>query len=439
MSSLIIAIVGRANVGKSTLFNKLTQSRTAIVNDTPGVTRDRIYGTADLGNRTAMIVDTGGIDVDQSNPIELQVVEQGKWARNESDCVIVVVDNRTGLMPHDYEIVDEIRKSGKPFIVAVNKIDSPNQHHIHPDFNALGIGHLLPISAEHGHGLYELIENVAELLPENFEQKQENKAIRIAVIGKPNVGKSSLINKLLNSDRCIVSKIPGTTRDSIDTFLKANGQNFVLVDTAGIRRKGKTKQILDKFSVIMALKALDRCDVAILLLDAMEEVTDQDATVAGYALDRGKGCIIIGNKWDLMQKNEISFEEFEQKVRHRLKFLEFAPILTVSAKSGMRIDKILPQTEKVFLEYSKRITTAQLNACFEKAVQRNPMSSYRGKFVKMFYATQIKSKPPTFKCFLNFPEAIHFSYKRYLVNSIRKTFGLIGTPIRLILSRKEET
>jgi len=438
MSSLIIAIVGRANVGKSTLFNKLTQSRAAIVNDTPGVTRDRIYGTADLGNRIAMIVDTGGIDVDQDNPIELQVVEQGKWARNESDCVIVVVDNQAGLMPHDREMVDEIRKSGKPFVVVVNKIDSPTQHHIHPDFNALGTGNLLPVSAEHGHGLYELIETLAELLPENLEQKQKNKGIRIAVIGKPNVGKSSLINKLLNSDRCIVSNIPGTTRDSIDTFLQANGQDFVLVDTAGIRRKGKTKKLLDKFSVIMALKALDRCDVAILLLDAMEAVTDQDATVAGYALDRGKGCIIIGNKWDLMRKNEISFEDFERKVRQRLKFLEFAPIITVSAKSGMRIDKILPQTEKVFLEYSKRITTSHLNDCFEKAIQRNPMSSYRGKFLKMFYATQIKSKPPTFKCFLNFPEAIHFSYRRYLVNSIRKKFGLMGTPIRLILSRKEE-
>ena len=439
MSSPIIAIVGRANVGKSTLFNKLTQSRNAIVNDRRGVTRDRIYGTADLGNRTAMIIDTGGIDVDQSNPIELQVVEQGKWARNEADCVIVVVDNREGLMPHDREIVDEIRKSGKPFIVAVNKIDSPTKHDMHPDFNAFGVDNLLPVSSEHGHGIYELIETLTKLLPENLEQIQENNAIKIAVIGKPNVGKSSLINKLLNSGRCIVSNIPGTTRDSIDTFLQVNGQDFVLIDTAGIRRKGKTKQILDKFSVIMALKSLDRCDVAILLLDAMEEVTDQDATVAGYALDRGKGCIIIGNKWDLMRENEISFEDFEQKVRHRLKFLDFAPILTVSAKSGMRIDKILPHTEKIFLEYSRRITTSQVNGCFEKAIQRNPMSSYRGKFLKMFYATQIKTKPPTFKCFMNFPEAIHFSYRRYLVNSIRKTFGLMGTPIRLILSRKEES
>jgi len=439
MSSLIIAIVGRANVGKSTLFNKLTQSRTAIVNDTPGVTRDRIYGKAGFGNHSLMLVDTGGIDVDQSNPIELQVVEQGKWAIKESDCVIVVVDNQVGLMPHDREVVDEIRKSGKPFIVAVNKIDSPSQHYISQEFNVLGVSNLLPVSAEHGYGLYELIESVTELLPKKFQQKLENKAIKIAVIGKPNVGKSSLINKLLNSDRCIVSNIPGTTRDSIDTFVQMDGKDFILIDTAGIRRKGKTKQVLDKFSMVMALKALDRCDVAIIILDSMEEITDQDATVAGYALEKGKGCIIVGNKWDLMRKNEISFGEFEQKVRRKLKFLEFAPLLTVSAKSGIRLEKILPQTEKVYSEYSRRITTGHLNDCIEKAIKRNPMSSYRGKFLKMFYATQIKTKPPTIKCFLNFPEAIHFSYRRYLVNSIRKTFGLMGTPVRLILSKKEDS
>ena len=438
MSSPIIAIVGRANVGKSTLFNKLTQSRSAIVNDTPGVTRDRIYGSADMGNRSALIVDTGGVDVDQNNPIELQVVEQGRWARGEADCVIIVADNQEGLTPYDREMVDEIRKSGKPYVLAVNKVDSPSHHHILPEFNKLGVQYLLPVSAEHGHGLYELIETVSRLLPEYVEPVVDSNAIRVAVIGKPNVGKSSLINKLLNSERCIVSNIPGTTRDSIDTFLQANGQDFVLVDTAGIRRKGKTKQVLDKFSVIMALRSLDRCDVAILLLDGVEMVTDQDATIAGYALDRGKGCVIIGNKWDLTREKEITFEAFEDNVRYRLKFMEFAPILTVSAKSGMRVDKILPQAEKVFEEYSRRISTGPLNDCFEKAIQRNPMSSYRGKFLKMFYATQIKSKPPTFKCFLNFPEAIHFSYKRYLVNSIRKTFGLIGTPVRLILSGKKE-
>lgn len=434
----IVAIVGRANVGKSSLFNKLTHSRSAIVNDTPGVTRDRIYGVADLGNHSALIVDTGGVDVDQNNPIELQVVEQARWARDEADCVIVVADNQSGLTPHDREMIEEIRKSGKPFVLAVNKVDSPSHHQILPEFNELGVEILLPISAEHGPGLYELIEAVSGLLPEKIEHEIDKNTIRIAVIGKPNVGKSSLINKLLSSDRCIVSSIPGTTRDAIDTYLQANDQNFVLVDTAGIRRKGKTKEVLDKFSVIMALKALDRCDVAILVLDGMEPVTDQDATVAGYALDRGKGCIIIGNKWDLTREKEITFEEFEDKVRHKFKFLEFAPIITVSAKSGLRVDKILPLAEKAFAEYTRRIPTGPLNDCFEKAIQRNPMSSYRGKFMKMFYATQIKNQPPTFKCFLNFPEGIHFSYRRYLINSLRKTFGLVGTPIRLILSPKQE-
>jgi len=242
----------------------------------------------------------------------------------------------------------------------------------------------------------------------------------------------------LKSERCIVSDIPGTTRDAIDTFLESNGREFVLVDTAGIRRKGKTSKVLDKFSVIMALKALDRCDVAVLVLDSTQPVSDQDATVAGYALDRGKGCLILGNKWDLSRENEISFEEFEDRVRYRLKFLEFAPIVTVSAKTGMRISNILPQVEKVYEEYSRSIPTAHLNACFERAIQKNPMSSYRGKFMKLFYATQVKKGPPTFKCFLNFPEGIHFSYRRYLINSLRKKFGFTGTPVRLILSGKRK-
>ena len=252
------------------------------------------------------------------------------------------------------------------------------------------------------------------------------------------MGKSSLINSLLKSERCIVSDVPGTTRDAIDTFLEWNGRRFVLVDTAGIRRKGKTREVLDKFSVIMALKALDRCDVAVLVLDSAQQVSDQDATIAGYAMDRGKACLILGNKWDLSKEKEISFDEFEDHVRYKLKFLEFAPVVTVSAKTGLRIDKILPQVEKIYQEYSRRIPTATLNECFERAIQKNPMSSYRGKFMKLFYATQVKKQPPTFKCFLNFPEGIHFSYRRYLINSLRKTFGFSGTPVRLILSGKRK-
>ena len=439
MTTPIVAIVGRANVGKSTLFNKLTHSRSAIVNDTPGVTRDRMYGAAELGNRLVMIVDTGGVDVDSTNVIELQVVEQAMWARDEADCVIVVVDNQTGLTGPDREMISQVRKSGKPFFLAVNKVDSPSQHFVLPEFSKLGLENTFPVSAEHGPGLYELIEAVSEALPEIEEESGfDEDDIRIAVIGKPNVGKSSLINKILNSERCIVSDIPGTTRDAIDTSLEWNGRRFILIDTAGIRRKGKTRQILDKFSMVMALKALDRCHVAVLVLDAMEQVSDQDATIAGYALDRGKGCLVLGNKWDLSRENEILFKDFEDRVSHKLRFLEFAPVLTVSALSGLRIEKILPQVEQVYEEYSRSITTSSLNECFERAIQKNPMSSYRGKFMKLYYAAQVKKRPPTFKCFMNYPDGIHFSYRRYLINTLRKKFGFVGTPVRLVLAGKRK-
>ena len=439
MTTPIIAIVGRANVGKSTLFNKLTESRSAIVNDTPGVTRDRMYGAAELGDRAVLIVDTGGVDVDTTNQIELQVVDQAMWARDEADCVIVVVDNQSGLTGPDREMISQVRKSGKPFFLAVNKVDSPSQHFILPEFSKLGIENTFPVSAEHGPGLYELIEAVSKYLPHEEEEPDFGEGtIRIAVIGKPNVGKSSLVNKLLNSERCIVSDIPGTTRDAIDTSLEWNGRRFILIDTAGIRRKGKTSQVLDKFSVVMALKALDRCDIAVMVLDSMEQISDQDATVGGYAFDRGKGCLVLGNKWDLSREKEILFEEFKERVSHKLRFLEFAPLLTVSAKSGLRVDKILPQVEQIYEEYSRSIATSSLNECFERAIQKNPMSSYRGKFMKLYYATQVKKRPPTFKCFMAFPEGIHFSYRRYLINSLRKKFGFIGTPVRLILSKKRK-
>ncbi len=439
MTTPIIAIVGRANVGKSTLFNKLTQSRSAIVNDTPGVTRDRMYGVTEIGNRPVLIVDTGGVDVDITNQIELQVVEQAKWARDEADSVIVVVDNQTGLTGPDKEMISQVRKSGKPFFLAVNKVDSPSHHFIHPEFSELGLENTFAVSAEHGPGILELTEAVSESLPDMQEEPGfDENTIRIAVIGRPNVGKSSLINKLLNSERCIVSDIPGTTRDAVDTSLEWNGRRFILIDTAGIRRKGKTSLVLDKFSMVMALKALDRCDVAVMVLDAMEQISDQDATIAGYALERGKGCLVLGNKWDLSREKEVQFDEFKDRVNQKLKFLEFAPVLTVSAMSGLRIEKILPLVEKVFEEYSRSISTATLNDCFERAIQKNPMSNYRGKFMKMFYVTQVKKRPPTFKCFMNFPEGIHFSYRRYLINSLRKQFGFTGTPVRLILTGKRK-
>ena len=433
-----VAIIGRANVGKSTLFNKLTRKKSSIVNNTPGVTRDRLYALADWLGKPAMVIDTGGIDLAGENEIEIRVKEQSEFARSEADVIVFVVDKQVGLIPEDREIIDHLRKSGKPLFLAVNKVDHPSHEEEVVDFMKLGMDRLYAISAEHGHGVYELMEAVSVQLPESEEPEETDDVIRIAFIGKPNVGKSSLVNRLLQSDRCIVTDIPGTTRDAVDTKLVYKGQKFILVDTAGLRRKGKTKQLLDKFSAIMALKAMDRCDIAILVIDASTAVSDQDAAIAGYAVDRGRGCVILGNKWDLAKKQGKPFAEFSEQIKQKLKFLDFAPILPVSALSGEGMQKLLPEVEKANEEYNKKITTGRLNECIERAIEKNPLSSYRGKFLKFFYSTQVKSRPPTFRCFVNFPEGIHFSYQRYLLNSLRKHFGFTGTPVRLFFSGRKE-
>jgi len=438
MSIPVVVIIGRPNVGKSTLFNKLIQKKTSIVNDTPGVTRDRLFGRTELMGRPVIVIDTGGIDLDNANEIEIQVKEQVVVAEEEADFIIFVVDKQQGLTSQDRDILQKVRKTGKPLILAVNKVDQPAHEKEIGEFFQLGIEATCPISAEHGLGLSELIEGlVKEFPPQPLHEEPVPEAIRVAIVGKPNAGKSSLINKLLNSERCIVSSIPGTTRDTIDTYFEYQGKNIVFIDTAGIRRKGRTRNVLDKFSVIMALKALDRCDIAVLVLDGYDGVSEQDATIAGYAVDRGKGCIIVANKWDLMKEPRKFFPEFEERVRKKFKFLEFAPLLTVSAKTGQGLNKLLSSIGHVYGEYSKKITTGRLNDCFERAIIKNPMSSYRGKFLKMMYTTQVKSCPPTFRCFVNYPQGIHFSYKRYLTNSLRKVFGFSGTPVRLLFSGRK--
>ena len=432
----LVAIIGRANVGKSTLFNRLILKRKSIVNDTPGVTRDRIYEQSDWLGRFFTVVDTGGVDVDGVNEIEDQVVEQALMAQSEADAIIFVADKNMGLTPQDREVVDRIRKSGKPFFLAVNKVDHAKHELELSDFAGVGVDTVYPISAEHGHGVADMLDALVAVFPEEEDIPPVDDTVRVAVVGRPNVGKSSLVNRLLDSSRCIVSNIPGTTRDAVDTTLEVDGKSFLLVDTAGIRRKGKTREVLDKFSVIMALKALDRCDIAVIIVDGSEGITDQDATIAGYAFERGRGCILAVNKWDLVKPRGITIKEIEEQIKDKCKFLDFAPILVISALTGYDVDKILPQVESVCEEYRKNISTGRLNDCFERAIERNPISSYRGKFVKMHYTTQIKSRPPTFKCFVNYPDGIHFSYKRYLVNSLRKTFGLAGAPVRLIFSGK---
>jgi len=434
----LVAIIGRANVGKSTLFNRLIQKRKSIVNNTPGVTRDRIYGQSDWLGRSFVVVDTGGVDVDGVNDIENQIVDQALLAQNEADILIFVADKNLGLTPEDRKVVDRLRKSGKPFFFIVNKVDEAKHEKELSDFSSIGIENIYPVSAEHGYGVADMLDDLVAELPEVEDLLLPENTLRIAIVGRPNVGKSSLVNRLLDSTRCIVSDIPGTTRDAVDTILKERGKNFLLIDTAGIKRKGRTRKVLDKFSAIMALKALDRCDVAVILVDISEGITDQDATIAGYAFGRGRGCLFVVNKWDLALSVGVTKSSVEEQIREKCKFLDFAPVIVLSALSGHGVEFLLPQVELVYEEYKKKLSTGKLNDCIEKAIERNPIPSYRGKFVKVQYTTQIKSCPPTLRCFVNYPEAIHFSYKRYLTNSLRKTFGLSGTPVKLLFSGKKK-
>ena len=438
MKMPLVAIVGRANVGKSTLFNKLVGHRKAIVNDQRGVTRDRNYGVAECFGKRFLVVDTGGVEVDGENDLEPLVAEQAEVAINEADSILFLADNIQGLTPHDKEVILSLRHSGKPLYVAVNKVDHKKAEIGIYEFSEIGLDDIYPISAEHGIGIGDLMESIVDGFPEGEENEFPENEIRVAIIGRPNVGKSSLINALLNSQRCIVSDVPGTTRDAVDSRLEYEGVTYVLVDTAGIRRKGKTVHTLEKFSVIMTLKAIERCDVAVLILDASEGVTDQDATIAGYAYEAGRGCLVAVNKWDLAKNKKMNFKEFYDLFRKKLKFLDFAPVFAVSAKTGYNLTDFFRNSLEVFNEYTRNIQTSVLNECFERAIQKNPMSQFRGKFLKMYYSTQIRSRPPTFRCFVNYPDGIHFSYRRYLTNSLRKTFGLSGVPVRLIFSRRSE-
>jgi GTP-binding protein len=431
----LVAIIGRANVGKSTLFNRITRSRSAIVDNIPGVTRDRIYGQARWNGKTFSVIDTGGVDVDVKTEIEMKVIEQARLAMAEADAIIFVVDGRQGLTPQDRETMAEIRKSPHPFFVAVNKVDGPEQESCLLDFSAFGMDSIFPVSAEHGIGVEGLMESVSESFPETPEEPDdEAEAVRVAVIGKPNAGKSSLVNRLLDSERCIVTDIPGTTRDAVDSALDVNGKKYILIDTAGIRRKGRTRETLDKFSVVMALKAMERCDIVALILDAETGVTDQDATIAGYAFERGRGFIFVLNKWDLVKERTPAWTALQEQIRDKFKFLDFAPIIRLSAKTGQKVDAFLPLVDAVYREYSKKVTTGKLNTCFTRAVEKNPMSAFRGRSLKLYYSTQVRNRPPTFRCFVNYPEGIHFSYERYLANCLRKAFGFSGTPVRLTFS-----
>ncbi len=434
----IVVIVGRPNVGKSTFFNRVTRSRDALVDNAPGVTRDRHFGTARWDETEFNLVDTGGIA--GTDEFSLRIASQVQLAIEEADAIIFMMDGREGLSPFDKEVASLLRTSAKPIFHTVNKIDGPEQEDRLSDFYGLGVDTLYPLSAEHRYGLHDLLDDLVKALPVFQPPKvadDDLEPIRIAVIGRPNVGKSSLINTILGEERLLVSDIPGTTRDAVDTLCRIDDRPYLLVDTAGIRRKGKVSQKLEKFSIIKALRSLDRCDVALVIIDAADGITDQDITIAGYAHDRGCGCVFLLNKWDLIEKDRNTHRQYTQNLREKAKFMTFAPVLTVSALTGQRVAKIFRLVETVYLQYGTRIGTGRLNKVFETAVEHNSPSLHRGRRIKFFYATQISIKPPTFVCFVNYPDAVHFSYRRYLVNCLRKEFSLDSTPIRLYFRKRE--
>ncbi len=427
----VVAIVGRPNVGKSTLFNRILGHRKAIVEDFPGVTRDRNYAEVTRFERPFLLIDTGGFEPASEERLLMQMREQSQLAVEEADIIFFVMDVRDGLTPSDEDVAKQLRKVEKPVFFLINKVDGDKQEMAAAEFYALGIEKLYTLSAEHGRGVNDLIDELEELLPPAPDPQEKENEIRLAVIGRPNVGKSSLVNRLLGFERVVANPTAGTTRDSIDTPFVHNNQRYVLIDTAGIRRKGKVSQALEKFSAVNALRAMDRAHVVLMVIDAEEGVTDQDLSVAGYAYEKGRALILVVNKWDLPEKDERSMGQYVEEVRRRFKYLPFAPILFVSALTGQRVAKIVPLVAEVAAEFNLRIPTPQLNKGLEEFVERNPPSYVGGKRIKFYYAAQGAVRPPTFVLFTSRPDNIHFSYQRYLINCFREKFGFNRVPIRL--------
>jgi GTP-binding protein len=430
----IVALVGRPNVGKSTLFNRLTRSRDALVDDFPGVTRDRNYGDAEWQGIAYTVVDTGGFSGQVDDPFADAIRQQVYQAIEDADAVIMMMDGKHGLSPFDRDIVDRLRHTDKAVFYTVNKIDGPDQENALVDFYRLGLEKLYPLSAEHRYGLGDLLDALAATFAPAEESPRDE--IKLAVVGRPNVGKSSFVNRLTGQQRHLVSDIPGTTRDAVDSVITYHARQYRLIDTAGIRRKGKVSQKIEKFSVLKALRSLDRCDVALVLIDASEGITDQDISVAGYAHDRGCGCIFLLNKWDLVAKDHRTVRTYTERLHREAKFLTFAPVLTISALTGQRVQRVFQLINEVYDQYSARISTGRMNRILEQAMHENEPSLHRGRRIKFYYATQASSQPPTFVLFVNYPEAVHFSYRRYLVNQIRQATGLAKTPLRLLLRQR---
>ena len=439
MSKPVVAVVGRPNVGKSTLFNVLAGERISIVKDTPGVTRDRIYADASWLDKNFTLVDTGGIEPDTKDIILAQMHEQAEIAIATADVIIFITDVRQGLVDADAKVADMLRRSKKPIVLVVNKVDSFEK--FMPDvyeFYNLGLGDPQPISAASQLGIGDMLDEVVKHFPQQNTQEDEDERPRVAIIGKPNVGKSSLINRLVGENRVIVSDIAGTTRDAIDTAIKFNGQEYVFIDTAGLRRKNKIKEELERYSIIRAVTAVERADVVLLVIDATEGVTEQDAKIAGIAHDRGKGIIIVVNKWDAIEKDDKTMYKHTDKIRQILSFMPYAEIMFISAKTGQRTGKLYEMIDMVIENNSMRIATGVLNEIVTEAVAMQQPPSDKGKRLKIYYTTQVAVKPPTFVIFVNDKELMHFSYVRYLENRIRDAFGFKGTSLKFIIRERKE-
>lgn len=437
----IIAIVGRPNVGKSTLFNRLAGKRKAIVEDEPGVTRDRNYAEASYEDHPFILIDTGGFEPLAKDRIQQQIREQVEVAIQEADFILFVMDGKEGLNPTDMDIAGHLRQVTKPVFYVVNKIDGERHEGEVPDFYRLGVPVLYSISAEHGRGIGELMDEVVKVFPPTLpEEERLEEGIRVALVGRPNVGKSSLLNKLIGRDRAIVDSTPGTTRDSLDTPFVREGREYIFIDTAGIRRKGKVTQRLEKYSAIKALKSLERCDLALVLIDGFEGLTEQDARIAEFAGESGRAMILVVNKWDLVQKDSSTMHEYQERIRRQAKTLDYVPILFISALKGQRVDRIFEAIDQVIAEHHKRISTADLNKWLQEATEGYSPPLYRNRRVNLYYISQVTVAPPTFVLFINEPQGLGESYQRYLLHRLREKYGFTGTPLRLFLrKRRKET
>ncbi len=434
-----VAIVGRPNVGKSTLFNRLTGGRTAIVEDTPGITRDRIYKDAEWCGKEFTLIDTGGIEPKTDDIILSQMKRQADIAIEQADVIIFMVDLKTSLTASDMDVAALLQKSGKPVVLACNKADTPGEPPMEfYEFYNLGIGEPFAISSTHGMGLGELLDEVCSYFPRFEETLEEEDTIKIAVAGKPNAGKSSLVNHILGEERVIVSSIPGTTRDAIDSYFEKDGQKYTIIDTAGMRKRGKIDDNVERYSVARSLDSIEKSDVCVLMIDASEGISEQDSKIAGYAHDKGRASIIAVNKWDLIEKDTNTIEEFKKKVYEELPFMTYAPQIYISVKTGQRTEKLLDMVKFVHEKHSTHISTGALNDIINEAINKNQAPSDKGKRLKIYYATQASSAPPTFVLFVNDKELMHFSYLRYIENQIRSIFDLTGTPVKFIIRERKE-